>query len=164
MKNTLVGRLVQRVALWRLFRLVLQKRCSHDQIWYQSHHQLSSSHPNTTTDCPPFSTFQLVVQISAIDKDITPRDVKFKFSLSTEDSNFTLTDNHGMHQSSQLGYWQGQGHSYLSLEAPGSRTKPTKWGQALTGVFKLQDTLYNSLWGCAMIRANLAKLPSPHSP
>uniref|UniRef100_A0A8C3X6L3 Cadherin-5 n=1 Tax=Catagonus wagneri TaxID=51154 RepID=A0A8C3X6L3_9CETA len=37
---------------------------------------------------------KLVVQISAIDKDITPRDVKFKFSLSTEDSNFTLTDNH----------------------------------------------------------------------
>uniref|UniRef100_A0ABI7W3Y8 Cadherin-5 n=1 Tax=Felis catus TaxID=9685 RepID=A0ABI7W3Y8_FELCA len=42
----------------------------------------------------PFYHFQLVVQISAIDKDITPRDVKFKFSLSTEDSNFTLTDNH----------------------------------------------------------------------
>uniref|UniRef100_A0A452QR89 Cadherin-5 n=1 Tax=Ursus americanus TaxID=9643 RepID=A0A452QR89_URSAM len=36
----------------------------------------------------------VVVQISAIDKDITPRDVKFKFSLTTEDSNFTLTDNH----------------------------------------------------------------------
>lgn len=37
---------------------------------------------------------KLVVQISATDKDITPRDVKFKFSLSTEDSNFTLIDNH----------------------------------------------------------------------
>nr|KAF6406354.1 cadherin 5 [Molossus molossus] len=36
----------------------------------------------------------LVVQISATDKDITPRNVKFKFSLSNEDSNFTLTDNH----------------------------------------------------------------------
>lgn len=36
----------------------------------------------------------LVVQISATDKDITPRNVKFKFSLSTEDSNFTLVDNH----------------------------------------------------------------------
>ncbi|XP_055992802.1 cadherin-5 [Sorex fumeus] len=36
---------------------------------------------------------KLVVRISAIDKDITPRDVKFRFSLSTEDSNFTLTDN-----------------------------------------------------------------------
>ncbi|KAG8521772.1 Cadherin-5, partial [Galemys pyrenaicus] len=37
---------------------------------------------------------KLVIQISAIDKDITPRNVKFKFSLGTEDSNFTLTDNH----------------------------------------------------------------------
>nr|KAF6409307.1 cadherin 5 [Rousettus aegyptiacus] len=36
----------------------------------------------------------LVVQISATDKDITPRNVKFKFSLGTEDSNFTLMDNH----------------------------------------------------------------------
>ncbi|KAM7058581.1 cadherin-5 [Molossus nigricans] len=36
----------------------------------------------------------LVVQISATDKDITPKNVKFKFSLSNEDSNFTLTDNH----------------------------------------------------------------------
>lgn len=31
----------------------------------------------------------------AIDEDITPKDVKFKFSLNTKDSNFTLTDNHG---------------------------------------------------------------------
>nr|KAF6318288.1 cadherin 5 [Pipistrellus kuhlii] len=36
----------------------------------------------------------LVVQIFAIDEDITPKDVKFKFSLNTKDSNFTLTDNH----------------------------------------------------------------------
>ncbi|XP_070940780.1 cadherin-5 [Macaca nemestrina] len=36
---------------------------------------------------------QLVLQISAIDKDITPRNVKFKFTLNTE-NNFTLTDNH----------------------------------------------------------------------
>uniref|UniRef100_A0A2R9B8C4 Cadherin-5 n=1 Tax=Pan paniscus TaxID=9597 RepID=A0A2R9B8C4_PANPA len=35
----------------------------------------------------------LVLQISAIDKDITPRNVKFKFTLNTE-NNFTLTDNH----------------------------------------------------------------------
>ncbi|XP_059940466.1 cadherin-5 [Mesoplodon densirostris] len=44
--------------------------------------------------CENAAQGKLVVQISAIDKDITPRDVKFKFSLSTEDSNFTLTDNH----------------------------------------------------------------------
>lgn len=37
---------------------------------------------------------KLVVQISAIDKDITPRDVKFRYSLNTESSNFTLTDNY----------------------------------------------------------------------
>ncbi|KAF6287714.1 cadherin 5 [Rhinolophus ferrumequinum] len=36
----------------------------------------------------------LVVQISATDKDITPRNMRFKFSLGTEHSNFTLTDNH----------------------------------------------------------------------
>ncbi|XP_037587098.1 cadherin-5 isoform X2 [Cebus imitator] len=36
---------------------------------------------------------QLVLQISAIDKDITPQNVKFKFALKTE-TNFTLTDNH----------------------------------------------------------------------
>nr|XP_045746953.1 cadherin-5 [Mirounga angustirostris] len=44
--------------------------------------------------CENAAQGKLVVQISATDKDITPRDVKFKFSLSTEDSNFTLTDNH----------------------------------------------------------------------
>ncbi|XP_076988742.1 cadherin-5 [Tamandua tetradactyla] len=37
---------------------------------------------------------KLVVRVSAIDKDITPRDVKLRFSLGTEDSNFTLTNNH----------------------------------------------------------------------
>ncbi|XP_006878779.1 PREDICTED: cadherin-5-like [Elephantulus edwardii] len=42
----------------------------------------------------PFYYFQLVMQISAIDKDITPPGVKFRFSLGVEDSNFTLTDNH----------------------------------------------------------------------
>uniref|UniRef100_A0A8D2DA92 Cadherin-5 n=1 Tax=Sciurus vulgaris TaxID=55149 RepID=A0A8D2DA92_SCIVU len=53
----------------------------------------------TDVDEPPafqqlYYHFQLVVQISAIDKDITPRNVKFRYTLSTEDSNFTLTDNH----------------------------------------------------------------------
>ncbi|KAM8955555.1 cadherin-5 [Lycaon pictus] len=44
--------------------------------------------------CENAAQGKLVVQISAIDKDVTPRDVKFRFSLGTEDSNFTLTDNH----------------------------------------------------------------------
>ncbi|KAM6223757.1 cadherin-5 [Rhynchocyon petersi] len=43
--------------------------------------------------CENTTPGQLVVQISAIDKDITPRDVKFRYSLGTADSNFTLTDN-----------------------------------------------------------------------
>ncbi|XP_003799472.1 cadherin-5 [Otolemur garnettii] len=44
--------------------------------------------------CENAAQGKLVLQISAIDKDITPQNVKFKFALSTEDSNFTLTDNH----------------------------------------------------------------------
>uniref|UniRef100_A0A8D2DBX0 Cadherin-5 n=1 Tax=Sciurus vulgaris TaxID=55149 RepID=A0A8D2DBX0_SCIVU len=44
--------------------------------------------------CENVAPGKLVVQISAIDKDITPRNVKFRYTLSTEDSNFTLTDNH----------------------------------------------------------------------
>ncbi|XP_023412296.2 cadherin-5 [Loxodonta africana] len=43
--------------------------------------------------CENAAPGQLVVRISAIDKDITPSDVRFRFSLSTEDSNFTLMDN-----------------------------------------------------------------------
>lgn len=44
--------------------------------------------------CENTAPGKLVVQISAIDKDITPQNVKFKFALSTQDSNFTLTDNY----------------------------------------------------------------------
>ncbi|XP_045389100.1 cadherin-5 [Lemur catta] len=44
--------------------------------------------------CENAAQGKLVLQISAIDKDITPQNVKFKFALTTEDSNFTLTDNH----------------------------------------------------------------------
>ncbi|XP_014643925.1 PREDICTED: cadherin-5 [Ceratotherium simum simum] len=44
--------------------------------------------------CENAAQGKVVVQISAIDKDITPQNVKFNFSLSTEDNNFTLTDNH----------------------------------------------------------------------
>ncbi|EPY84238.1 cadherin-5 precursor [Camelus ferus] len=44
--------------------------------------------------CENAAQGKLVVRISAIDKDITPQNVKFKFYLGTEDSNFTLTDNH----------------------------------------------------------------------
>ncbi|KAM5262842.1 cadherin-5 [Ctenodactylus gundi] len=44
--------------------------------------------------CENAAQGKLVVQISATDKDITPEKVKFKFALSSDDSNFTLTDNH----------------------------------------------------------------------
>lgn len=84
------------------------------------------------------------MQISATDKDITPRNVKFKFSLGTEDSNFTLMDNHGEQQSSQPGSEPGRGWGDLSLETPGSRNKSMNWGHALTSVFTLQNILYNS--------------------
>ncbi|XP_006863694.1 PREDICTED: cadherin-5 [Chrysochloris asiatica] len=43
--------------------------------------------------CENAASGQVVARISAIDKDITPQDVKFRFSLRNEDSNFTLTDN-----------------------------------------------------------------------
>ncbi|XP_008048850.1 cadherin-5 [Carlito syrichta] len=44
--------------------------------------------------CENAAMGKLVLQISAIDKDIIPQNMKFKFSLNTQDSNFTLTDNH----------------------------------------------------------------------
>ncbi|KAM4833609.1 cadherin-5 [Thomomys bottae] len=47
--------------------------------------------PKVCENAPPG---KLVLQISAIDEDITPKNVKFKFTLNTENSNFTLTDNH----------------------------------------------------------------------
>lgn len=37
---------------------------------------------------------KLVVRISATDKDVVPVNPKFKFALKTEDSNFTLINNH----------------------------------------------------------------------
>ncbi|XP_069860985.1 cadherin-5-like isoform X1 [Dipodomys merriami] len=47
--------------------------------------------PKVCENAPPG---KLVMQISAIDEDITPKNVKFKFTLNTDNSNFTLTDNH----------------------------------------------------------------------
>ncbi|XP_008835942.1 cadherin-5 [Nannospalax galili] len=44
--------------------------------------------------CENAAQGKLVVQISATDKDITPRNARFKFALRSEDSNFTLMDNH----------------------------------------------------------------------
>ncbi|XP_004626098.1 cadherin-5 [Octodon degus] len=44
--------------------------------------------------CENAAQGKLVMQISAVDKDITPQNVKFKFALGTDDSNFTLIDNH----------------------------------------------------------------------
>ncbi|XP_035867850.1 cadherin-5 isoform X2 [Phyllostomus discolor] len=50
--------------------------------------------PDAPKVCENAPQGKLVMQISATDKDVTPKNVKFKFSLGTEDSNFTLTDNH----------------------------------------------------------------------
>lgn len=44
--------------------------------------------------CENAAQGKLVVQVSAIDKDITPANVKFRFFLNADNSNFTLTDNH----------------------------------------------------------------------
>ncbi|XP_006978546.2 cadherin-5 isoform X2 [Peromyscus maniculatus bairdii] len=44
--------------------------------------------------CENAAQGQLVIQISATDKDVTPPNTKFKFALKTEDSNFTLINNH----------------------------------------------------------------------
>ncbi|XP_074142654.1 cadherin-5 [Sminthopsis crassicaudata] len=49
--------------------------------------------PNDARVCENAAPRTLVTRILATDKDITPRDVKFKYSLSREDSNFTLTEN-----------------------------------------------------------------------
>lgn len=71
---------------------------------------------------PQSPTLQLVVQISAIDKDITPRDVKFRYSLNTESSNFTLTDNYGEdYPTSQPGSLLVC--AFLSLRVPGTMNK-----------------------------------------
>ncbi|XP_044519171.1 cadherin-5 [Gracilinanus agilis] len=50
-------------------------------------------HPNDAKVCENAAPGILVSRILAIDKDITPPDVKFKYSLIKEDSNFTLTEN-----------------------------------------------------------------------
>nr|XP_048287423.1 cadherin-5 [Myodes glareolus]XP_048287432.1 cadherin-5 [Myodes glareolus] len=44
--------------------------------------------------CENAAQGKLVVRISATDKDVTPPNTKFKFALKSEDSNFTLINNH----------------------------------------------------------------------
>lgn len=44
--------------------------------------------------CENAAQGKLVVRVSATDKDVTPPNTKFKFALKTEDSNFTLINNH----------------------------------------------------------------------
>uniref|UniRef100_A0A8C5L0X7 Cadherin-5 n=1 Tax=Jaculus jaculus TaxID=51337 RepID=A0A8C5L0X7_JACJA len=56
--------------------------------------------------CENAAQGQLVLKISATDKDITPQNVKFKFALRSEDSNFTLTDNHDNTASIKVKYGQ----------------------------------------------------------
>lgn len=66
----------------------------HVEILDENDNAPEFAQPYNPKVCENAAQGKLVVQISATDKDITPRNVKFKFSLSTEDSNFTLTDNH----------------------------------------------------------------------
>lgn len=82
--------------------------------------------PGNHTDPSPSLTFQLVVQISATDKDVVPVNTKFKFALKNEDSNFTLINNHGKPQSRQSALRRSE-VSVKSLEALRSSTRPT-WG------------------------------------
>ncbi|XP_023379354.1 cadherin-5 [Pteropus vampyrus] len=66
----------------------------HVEILDENDNAPELAQPYNPKVCENAAQGKLVVQISATDKDITPRNVKFKFSLSTEDSNFTLMDNH----------------------------------------------------------------------
>ncbi|ELK14461.1 cadherin-5 [Pteropus alecto] len=66
----------------------------HVEILDENDNAPEFAQPYNPKVCENAAQGKLVVQISATDKDITPRNVKFKFSLSTEDSNFTLMDNH----------------------------------------------------------------------
>lgn len=43
-----------------------------------------------------FIFIKVITRISATDKDEVSPDVKFTYFLTSEDSNFTLTDNHGV--------------------------------------------------------------------
>ncbi|KAJ7311977.1 hypothetical protein JRQ81_006302 [Phrynocephalus forsythii] len=52
------------------------------------------AYPYNPRVCEHASPRTVIVSISAIDKDEMPPNVKFKFSLVSEDSNFTLLDNH----------------------------------------------------------------------
>jgi hypothetical protein len=85
-----------------------------------------SLNPKTTLIISPSLTFQLVVQISATDKDVVPVNPKFKFALKNEDSNFTLINNHGKSQRRRLALRRA-GVSVKSLKALRSSTNPT-WG------------------------------------
>lgn len=52
------------------------------------------AHPYEPKVCENAAQGKLVVQISATDKDVVPVNPRFKFALKTEDSNFTLINNH----------------------------------------------------------------------
>lgn len=89
--------------------------------------------PQNHTDHFPSLTFQLVIQISATDKDVTPPNTKFKFALKTEDSNFTLINNHGEQQSGQLALRRSE-VSVKSLKALRSKTRPTRGDRSPRGL------------------------------
>lgn len=92
-----------------------------------------SLNPQTTLIIPPSLAFQLVVQISAIDKDVVPVNPKFKFALKNEDSNFTLINNHGKPRSRRLAL-RRSGVSVKSLEALRSSTRATQSDRSPEGL------------------------------
>ncbi|XP_075393458.1 cadherin-5 [Tenrec ecaudatus] len=65
----------------------------HIQVLDENDNAPEFAQPYEAKVCENAPPGQLVMRISATDKDITPRHVKFRFSLSNEDSNFTLTEN-----------------------------------------------------------------------
>ncbi|XP_051831043.1 cadherin-5 isoform X1 [Antechinus flavipes] len=65
----------------------------HVEILDENDNAPEIAQPNDARVCENAAPGTLVTRILATDKDITPRDVKFKYSLSRDDSNFTLTEN-----------------------------------------------------------------------
>ncbi|XP_036606053.1 cadherin-5 [Trichosurus vulpecula] len=65
----------------------------HIEILDENDNAPEIAHPNDAKVCENAAPGTLVTRILATDKDVTPPDVKFKYSLSKEDSNFTLTEN-----------------------------------------------------------------------
>ncbi|XP_074059294.1 cadherin-5 [Macrotis lagotis] len=65
----------------------------HIEILDENDNAPEIAQPNDARVCENAASGTLVTRILATDKDITPRNVKFRYYLNKEDSNFTLTEN-----------------------------------------------------------------------